>query len=318
MVDYGRTIVQWTTICLSINTDNDCLQRKLDLYYGKKSITSVQFYKSRIIFWQLLPWLLWGVWTMENEGRKRSTSPHRGRRTICLYLLNLGAPPGGWGGWLDNQKYFQVLWGACYFNPTNWEREKVLHSTAVFWLLLKVESIQILWKSRQKTFSKDIYLNSVLYWQEYSLFCKILNSINSHKLQVDGLWIRLQTKCKRLLTRDCWTNKSCCWLWQEAATYCWAKNCRREMSTWFLFRCMCVKNKLITCDDIFKFSLRKKVETRVKSQKVEQPEESRPNRRCLEQITVLRRINKVWFWAIEGGAWLTSDIFQLSLMKHIW
>jgi len=174
----------------------------------------VQFYKSRIILWQLLPWLLWGVWTMENEGRKRSTSPHRGRRTICLYLLNLGAPPGGWGGWLDNQKYFQVLRGACYFNPTNWEREKVLHSTAVFWLLLKVESIQILWKSRQKTFSKDIYLNSVLYWQEYSLFCKILNSINSHKLQVDGLWIRLQTKCKRLLTRDCWTNKSCCWLWQ--------------------------------------------------------------------------------------------------------
>ena len=66
-------------------------------------------------------------------------------------------------------------------------------------------------------------------------------------------------------------------------------------STRFLFRCMCVKNKLITCDDIFKFSLRKKVETRVKSQKVEQPEESRPNRRCLEQITVLRRINKVWF-----------------------
>ena len=76
--------------------------------------------------------------------------------------------------------------------------------------------------------------------------------------------------------------------------------------------------------DIFNISrwgkgeLQLNVETRVKSQDVEQPEESRPNWRCLEQITVRRRINKVQFWAIEGGVWLTSNIFKLSLMKHIW
>ena len=50
---------------------------------------------------------------MENEGRKRSTSPHRGRRTICLCLLNLGSPPGGAEGAgliiRNTSRFFEVL-----------------------------------------------------------------------------------------------------------------------------------------------------------------------------------------------------------------
>ena len=95
-----------------------------------------------------------------DNGKWRKKEEHltsQGQKNNLSMFAKLGVPAwGGWGGRVDNQKYFQVLRGAPYFNPTNWEREKVLHSTAVFWLLLKVESIQTLWKNRQKTALLDI------------------------------------------------------------------------------------------------------------------------------------------------------------------
>ena len=112
----------------------------------------------------------------------------------------------------------------------------------------------------------------------------------------------------------------------------WANNCiLREIlemsSVWTWVECIWVgysycqiaQNLTSTLRGICNFSHWGKshqlnLKTRVKSQKVEQSEESRPNWRCLEQITVRRRINKVQFWAIEGGV----DWLQIFSNCHWW
>ena len=136
-----------------------------------------------------------------------------------------------------------------------------------------------------------------------------------------------------MVDRVDWENVNDC---RRDATYCWA-----EENCWKCLLLVLSPNKAFltiqidvnghlhlqvpenlwrTLKGIFNFSPWGKsdsqlnVETRVKSQEVEQPEESRPNWRCLEQITVRRRINKVQFWAIEGGV----DWLQIFSNCHWW